>query len=245
MLLDTRPPDIPGVMFAALLSFPRLGPASEYTTIACDPTVAVPTGINASQEIVGYCGNNGDNAFTKGFVRFRNGELMTFTAPQAALQTLALDLNDDGAITASYAEMSGKYRGFVRDADGTFTEFDPPNSTGTFPASINSTGVAVNSSGQVTGWWSDANDLDHGFTRDTSGNSTTCDAPGAAYYGTRVASINDSGELAGSAINSVEHCFGFTQSGTNARVNFYGWYSDASVHQRGFFRDVPPPVNEP
>jgi hypothetical protein len=46
-------------------------------------------------------------------------------------------------------------RGFLRAADGTFTTFDlGPN--GTFPASINP-------KGEITGWYSEASNLTHGF----------------------------------------------------------------------------------
>jgi hypothetical protein len=79
------------------------------------------------------------------------------------------------------------------------------------------------------------------------------------------ASINDSGEVTGSALDSAENYFSFTQSGSDTPVDFrgpkdqtgygpsagkinasgriIGWYWDSSVHQRGFFRDVLPPGN--
>jgi hypothetical protein len=141
--METRLVLFYGLALHIALLLPLGVKGSEYTTIVCDATSTVATSINASQQIVGYCGNSGDNAATTGFVRFRNGELITFRAPHAAFQTFAVDNNDDGAITGYYTATSGKYHGFVRNADGTYAEFDPPNSTGTFPASINSEGVIV------------------------------------------------------------------------------------------------------
>jgi hypothetical protein len=279
---------------------------------------------------------------------------MTFTAPYAEFMTYAVDINDSGEIIGSYQKTGADYNhGFVRSADGVFSEFDPPGSGETAPASINSAGVvtgfyvlggvtvgfvrdtqgnitsvlvpgslstqptginssgeitgfeqdvigthgflqdaegnttvfdvpgsdpeptngdprgtisfAINSSGQVTGWWTDTNNVRHGFTRDASGSFVTFDAPGASSFGTTAASINDSGEVTGYALDSAENYFSFTQSGSDTPVDFrgpkdqtgygpsagkinasgriIGWYWDSSVHQRGFFRDVLPPGN--
>ncbi len=330
----------------AALLFPSLSTASEYTTIACPDTESTyPASINSGQEIVGDCGH-------KGFIRFRNGVYMTFTAPYAEFRTYAADINDSGEIIGSYQKTGADYNhGYVRSVDGVFTEFDPPGSGGTSPVSINSAGVvtgsyilsgvtvgfvrdtqgnittvsvpgslstqptginssgeitgfeqdatgthgflqdaegnitvfdvpgsdpeptngdprgtvsaALNSSGQVTGWWSDTNNVRHGFTRDASGSFFTFDAPGASSFGTTAASINDSGEVTGSASDAAGNYFSFTQSGSDTPVDFWGpkdqtgygpaagkinasgkiigWYWDSYVHQRGFFRDVLPP----
>jgi hypothetical protein len=48
--------------------------------------------------------------------------------------------------------------GFLRLTDGTYTTFDPKGSTDTFPE-------AINDSGEITGWYADANGQIHGFLR--------------------------------------------------------------------------------
>jgi hypothetical protein len=250
---------------AAALLFPSLSTASEYTTIACPDTESTyPASINSGQEIVGSCGH-------KGFIRFRNGVYMTFTAPYAEFMTYAADINDSGEIIGSYQKTGADHNhGYVRSADGVFTEFDPPGSgehrsrehqlrrgrhrklrsrrrycrdfvrdtqgnittvsvpgsLSTQPTGINSSGEitgfeqdahwnprfparrrgqhsplstcrgailnrrmatraepsadAINSSGQVAGWWTDSSNVRHGFTRDASGSFVTFDAPGAS-----------------------------------------------------------------
>lgn len=70
----------------------------------------------------------------------------------------------------------------------TITTFEVPGSIGTQPSSINRTGT-------ITGFYADADGLNHGFVRDNNGNITTVDVPGATN--TSALSINSTGEIAG------------------------------------------------
>jgi len=54
----------------------------------------------------------------------------------------------------------------------TYTTFDAPNSIATQP-------VAINQQGAITGFYADANNVNHGFVRAVDGTITTFDAPGA------------------------------------------------------------------
>ena len=54
---------------------------------------------------------------------------------------------------------------------------------------------AINSEGVVTGWFEDNNFLMHAFVRDTAGDITVFDGPGATY--TAAYGINDSGVIVG------------------------------------------------
>lgn len=69
--------------------------------------------------------------------------------------------------------------------------FDAPNAQGTI-------GVAINGSGVVVGFYSDANSLNHGFLRYPDGHVTTFDPPEAAGYGTLALAINAEGAAVGS-----------------------------------------------
>jgi hypothetical protein len=60
-------------------------------------------------------------------------------------------------ITGNYIGNSGQH-GFVRDRDGELTTFDPGGSSNTAPTSINAAGV-------ITGSYTDASGLSHGFLR--------------------------------------------------------------------------------
>jgi hypothetical protein len=75
----------------------------------------------------------------------------------------------------------------------TFVEFDPPGSIFTVPR-------AINSSGEIAGYYEDSGLTLHGFLRDASGSITTFDMPGAAtgnVTGTIPQALNDSGEVVG------------------------------------------------
>jgi hypothetical protein len=198
------------------------------------------------------------------------GNFTTIMIP-GSTYTQPTGVNTSGEVTGFEEDTTGAH-GFLQDVQGNITIFDVPGSDPepTNGAQRGTVVAAINSSGKVTGWWSDFSNIRHGFTMDAEGNFFTFDAPGAgsfAYNGTLAVSINDSGEVAGSAINSGEHSFGFTQSGSNVPVNFYGpvggpddgygpmvakinvngkivgSYTDSSIHERGFFRDVLPTGN--
>ena len=78
------------------------------------------------------------------------------------------------------------------------TTFDVPGS-GTGPGQ----GTLVNgitADGSVTGWYVDANDVNHGFVRSSNGTITKFDVPGAgtgAGQGTVGLGMNDAGAITG------------------------------------------------
>lgn len=153
------------------------------------PQGVFPSAINEHGAVVGhYVGPSG---YSHGFVRTRNGKLVTFDVPGAA-NTLPASINGPGAITGYYTVASPVKRGcgntvkrgFLRD-HGAFTTFDAPGAgigiakcpmghpeacvyRGTVPTSINDDGV-------ITGYFIDANNLEHGFVRDRYGAFITFD----------------------------------------------------------------------
>lgn len=130
--------------------------------------------------------------------------------------------------------------------------FDPPGSTNTRVAGLNSNGLIV-------GYYFDSQNVAHGFLRDQTGNVTSFDAPGAGTLfdqGTFPEAINDSGAVAGvySDSNSRPHAFvretsglitefdvsgaaGTAATAINSNGEIVGWY-ELTYTSAGFFRDT-------
>ena len=104
-----------------------------------------------------------------GYLRSPWGEFTTFDVPDEGPQGIgcysdcSVGLNDWGAITGYYLDANNVYHGFVRSPEGKVTSFDAPGAnttqgsySGTFP-------VSINDQGEVTGYYLDANNVNHSF----------------------------------------------------------------------------------
>jgi len=159
------------------------------------------SGINSSGQIIGNAANTYQNRFNYAYLRNPDGQFVLLYTPDA-VSTFAWGINDSGEISGFYIDSLSVYHGFVRAADGGYTEFDEPNASlqfreGTFAN-------AINASGEVTGTYNDVLLQYHGFTRDSSGNYVSFDAPDAGncyQCGTFPSAINLSGEVAGNYTN--------------------------------------------
>jgi hypothetical protein len=124
--------------------------------------------------------------------------------------TAPAGINSKGAITGTYTDDHGAYRGFVRQADGTVAVFIAPGAsksglTGTFPTSINDNGV-------VAGYYNDNNShKERGFVRSANGAITAFDIPGdgGPAGGASVYAINKSGAVLGAYQEPGGASFGF------------------------------------
>jgi hypothetical protein len=150
-----------------------VGPGScntGYTTSSCYGTGAF--NINVIGISVGAYLDNSGNFVSHQFLRSPDGTITTFEAPGAGTgpyQGTGFDqiagLNDLGVVTSMYLDGNNVYHGYLRTPDGKFATFDAPGAdltpgdyNGTFPASINNAGV-------ITGYYTDVNDVQHGFLR--------------------------------------------------------------------------------
>jgi len=109
----------------------------------------------------------------------------------------------------------------------TITTFSVPNaSRGTVPESLNDRGQAV-------GYWTDGNNMVHGFVRSPGGAFTTFDAPNAGTgpgQGTYAYSINNAGEIAGYSIDSTGQLYGLLRGRTGAIILFEASSDTGSGH---------------
>lgn len=163
------------------------------------------------------------NNVSHGFLRNPAGQLITFDVPGASSAagtfdgTFPTSINNEGAITGNYIDSRDLIHGFLRSPAGEFTTFDAPGASsvaasgyGTFPESINEAGA-------ITGHYTDAHNVSHGFVRSPSGQFTAFDAPGtssvaAPGYGTFPNSINAAGAITGHCTDAHGLFHGFLRS---------------------------------
>jgi hypothetical protein len=102
---------------------------------------------------------DGDNVM-HGFVRSLGGDFTTIDVP-GATGTNVQNINLLGVINGDYYDANGASHGFVRGQFGTIVKFDAP---GAGTASGQGTFVgANNASGDVPGYYTDGNNVYHGF----------------------------------------------------------------------------------
>ena len=195
--------------------------------------------IDAADDVAGmYADSN--NAY-HGFVR--DGATGTITqfdvtgAPTAIKHrgTVPLSVNAAGDITGLYVDASAVRHGFVRtvaNGSASFTTFNVSSAgtsgtQGTIPMNIDA-------SGNITGFYIDANGVFHGFLRAASGTITApIDAPGAAavaaghgftFAGSLPVGLDAAGGIAGifSDANSVFHGFVREANGTISTFDVTG-----------------------
>ena len=185
--------------------------------------------INSSGEIAGsYVDSSNDR---HGFVLTPGGVFTSFDPPGGGHSssqqgsptgrisgTLPVTIDTSGDVAGTFTDNTAVRHGFVRSASGTIASFDPPGVgtgisliQGTLPFSMSPSGNAI------SGLYSDAAGVYHGFVRNASGSISTFDVPGAgaagssAFPGTNAFSVNDAGNLAGvyTDANGVAHGFLF------------------------------------
>jgi hypothetical protein len=165
-----------------------------------------------------------------GFVRAADSTLTEFDAPGAGTAphrgTIPLSINTAGTIAGAYdtgsAQTVTHWHGFVRTAKGKFTSFDAPGA-GTGDKQGTQPPMSINSSGVITGTFTDANYVYHGFVRTAKGVMTPFDAPGAGKAPGHRKDLQFQGTI---------------PIGINSKAVVTGVYSDASFVNHGFVRDA-------
>jgi hypothetical protein len=174
--------------------------------------------INAFGIIAGGFEDNSGNFVHHSFVRNAEGKLKTFDVPSAGTGSYqgtgcpgcALGLNQLGAIAGIYSDANSVNHGFLRSPDGKLTTFDAPDAgtgAGEGTGCSSDCPVSLNDFGAITGTYSDANFVGHGYLRSPEGRFATIDPSGSV--GTFPFSLNDSGAITGEYVdaNNVWHGF--------------------------------------
>jgi len=180
------------------------GDGADYKTVV--------TGLNANGTVVGY-GASVNDLFS--FISDPDGFSNLFVLPMEEGQfdgtqdTVAESINGDGVIAGWYSLCidpcaTTSAGGFVRSPQGVFTLFNPPGTLvtlpGSGPASRSETlsaphRLSINQAGDITGSYTDAAGVQHGFVRNPYGTITSFDPPEGNQ--TTTTSINDGGAIAG------------------------------------------------
>ena len=171
------------------------------------------------------------NNVVHGFVRAAGGAIATYSAPGASLPASAMKSGRLGKVAGKASSFYNPFGGhsrktgsFLTRITGALSKMGPArsesNGSGPTGGIFNNTagvvagtfGLSVDAAGDVTGIYSDGDDVMHGFLRTANGSITTFAAPGAgtgALQGTGALSINAAGTIAGTYAdeNSVFHGF--------------------------------------
>lgn len=171
----------------------------------------IPLKVNQKGVIAGWYVDS--NNLSHGFLRMPDGTFTEFDAPHFT-STSVTNINDNNQVVGFGSDTN--VHGYLRYPNGRFVAIQVAGSTDTLPN-------AINNGGEIAGTWYDAAGLRHGFLRDTAGNYTLFDAPGAGtseHQGTFTQAINTSGEVAG-----------FYQDGSDV---YHGYIRDASGNFTSF-----------
>jgi hypothetical protein len=109
-----------------------------------------------------------------GYVRAANGTITTFNTPGADTNpcatsgfgklfcgTLGLSIDTAGAIAGTFVDDDGVLHGFLRAANGTFTQITAPGAA--TESNHGTAGLGINSAGAIVGTYADSNFVLHGF----------------------------------------------------------------------------------
>ncbi len=222
---------------------------------------AVPVGINAAGQAVGWWTAGGDNPTVNAFTWDGSTPAQSISEGfSTALRPSAI--NDEGVFVGTFNEGQGHIPSGPSHAfsaqNGMATIFDPPGAA-------TSSAADINNAGQIVGSYTDPSGRSHAFL-DESGTFTTTDPSGAVWA--QATHINASGVVIGEYAVSgenppdQEHAFiydhgtisALNQTGTplsvataiNAAGEVVGYYGDASqthafAYQNGIFRTIDPP----
>ena len=191
-----------------------------------------PSGISPSGAITGF--TRDANSARHGFLRASDRTFTIFDDPAAGTCTVscgtigpgqgtrAYAINPSGQIVGFYSDNSARCHGYVRAANGTFTQIDAPDAgtgpfpQGTFPSEF--TPAGINPAGAITGFYVDASSVQHGFVRTPGGIITEFDPTGSIF--TNPNAIDELGEITGFYVDASGVGHGFLRAPNGTITSF-------------------------
>lgn len=202
------------IAFAAAAGLAASAQATSYKYVTVDamaPNVlgTVVTGINDGSLATGYyvvAGNVAAGEAPQNYHAFTvNADGSGFSSIDRAgyWQTGASGINNAGSVVGVSVSYGGVGTGFLRAADGSFTDIDPTSLN-----SVYSEAIGINNAGAIVGYFTTVvpPSLDqiqaysHGFIY-SNGTYSQLDVPVGVGFGTQLDSINSFGVIAGSYLD--------------------------------------------
>jgi hypothetical protein len=165
----------------------------------------VATAINGNGSVVGYS-IDGEGSYS-GFVLHPDGYSSGLTVPlppqaepECMAETFPDGINAAGTIAGwYYNRCNPENMGFVRSPEGVFTVFEAPGTLLASPSFSYTSPVphwiSIDQAGDITGSYTDAAGVQHGFVRNPYGTITSFDPPEGNQ--TTATSISEGGAIAG------------------------------------------------
>jgi hypothetical protein len=134
-----------------------------------------------------------NNVFSKGFIRYSDGTVAYYGAPNSATTNFT-DRNVHAISIGGYSANNNPTisKGFMLDGKSFTPIVEPKAVKGTSVQGINKWNTIV-------GWYLDSSENSHGFKRSSNGSFVTLDYPGATTTG--ASGINDNGMIVGTWAN--------------------------------------------
>jgi hypothetical protein len=179
-----------------------------------------PIALNLEGAVVGYYFNQNDTFGS--FLRRSDGTFANWSGPGGASSSGAFNINIFGRVAGHYRDNSSVVHGFVRSPQGKLTTFDAPGAGKGSGQGTGSPGssVGLNVFGAVAGYYTDANNVVHGYLRNPTGEYATFLPPGVGPQGMNCyndcpVGLNDWGAITGIYLdaNNVYHGFLRTPEG--------------------------------
>ena len=165
----------------------------------------------------GWCNLISPNYECDGFLRAPDGKFTAVHVPgSGALGAAPSSMNVWGAISGNYLDAVNADHGFLRAPDGSIATFDAPGATtnvaweGTIPIPFS----GINLEGTITGYYTDTDDVLHGFLRALDGRIKSFDPPGSTD--TLAEGINAAGTIVGQYADSSGVAHGFLRAPNGA-----------------------------
>jgi probable HAF family extracellular repeat protein len=223
------------LVVGSLFALPANANLLEFTIFDSQTHIWVD-GINDKGQIVGSYWNT-----HQGFI-YENSIFSNFNLPLSNAYNPSITpysiipyvsgINNNGQVVGNYSYVWGANgKSFVIDLNSNdISRVDLPNQNLSY--SWYPVADAINDKGQIAGTFFEQGYVNRGFVKDSNGDVTVIDFPGAKWTNDRIADINNNGQLVGNYLTSNGQSHGFLFSDgvfKNIEISLPNWNSGVYV----------------